>query len=658
MKKITLENLTLENFKGIKSLHIDYSNITNIYGANEAGKTTTYDAVCFLLFGKNSADKSAFNIQPLTKDGNKLNKIETLVQGTLIVDDLIIKLKKVYKQKWTKPRGQLEEVYTGNTTDFYYNDIPLKESEYEEKMKSIVNEKLFKLLTNPLFFNSIKWEDRRSVLVKLLPEISSETILNKIATNDFVEEIKNLSNAFSQGKCIEEYKKQITGEKKPIKDKLDDLPARIDEAHRSLPNSIPVFSEVEKAIENRRVELSKIDNEIEDRNVALESEFKKIKEQQNEKFEHENKLRNLIAANNDSYVNDINKSKTALNNKLIEFDNIFRKITNSESDVSTNNNKINNINQENARFREEWNTINSSAIKFNENDFSCPTCKRELDADKVENSKKEMTANFNKNKLAKLDEIKSNGDKNNVRITELQKQNEVLSSEIALAKNAKEKIEKEIVELEQNITKLESQAPEETKEIAELKAKINNFIIEPTPTVNVEDLKEKKQSIVAQIDELKTKLALRDVIEKANGRIAELETQQKTLAQQLSNLERQEFINDKYNAEYINTIEESVNKRFSFVKFKMFETLQNGGQVPTCKTTYKGVPFEDLNTAGEIFAGLDIINGLSDYYQISVPVFLDNRESVTEIPPVNSQLINLIVSPSDTVLRVEAVKEN
>ena len=50
--------------------------------------------------------------------------------------------------------------------------------------------------------------------------------------------------------------------------------------------------------------------------------------------------------------------------------------------------------------------------------------------------------------------------------------------------------------------------------------------------------------------------------------------------------------------------------------------------------------------------GLDIINALSNHYQVELPIFIDNAESVNKLMPVASQIIKLIVS-QDKKLRIE-----
>ena len=93
----------------------------------------------------------------------------------------------------------------------------------------------------------------------------------------------------------------------------------------------------------------------------------------------------------------------------------------------------------------------------------------------------------------------------------------------------------------------------------------------------------------------------------------------------------------------IEHIEERINGMFRVVRWKMFETQINGGEVETCECTIDGVPFSDLNTAGKINAGLDIINAIQQCDGITAPVFIDNRESVTEIADLDGQIVNLIV---------------
>src|SRR5699024_2036177 len=92
----------------------------------------------------------------------------------------------------------------------------------------------------------------------------------------------------------------------------------------------------------------------------------------------------------------------------------------------------------------------------------------------------------------------------------------------------------------------------------------------------------------------------------------------------------------------INLLESKINNRFKYAKFKLFEEQINAGIKETCEVLYKGVPYSrGLNNASRINVGLDVINTLTEHYGISVPIFVDNGESVTDLIETKSQLIKL-----------------
>lgn len=103
--RMILKSLRMENFKGIKSLDVNFSNKTSIKGQNAVGKTTIFDAFTWLLFNKNSAGEEKFNVRPLDKDGNRIDNVEIKVVAVLDVDGKEMELSKIQKQNWVKKRG-------------------------------------------------------------------------------------------------------------------------------------------------------------------------------------------------------------------------------------------------------------------------------------------------------------------------------------------------------------------------------------------------------------------------------------------------------------------------------------------------------------------------------------------------------------------------
>ena len=147
---LKLDTLKIENFKGCHYLKLDFcGRSASIYGDNAVGKTTVYDAFCWLLYGKDSKGRSDFQIKPLDADGNVADHAAiTSVTAILKVDGVSMTLRKDYYERWSTKRGSAEESYDGNTCEFYVDDVPLKKYEYEKRVEEICNEDTFRILTN------------------------------------------------------------------------------------------------------------------------------------------------------------------------------------------------------------------------------------------------------------------------------------------------------------------------------------------------------------------------------------------------------------------------------------------------------------------------------------------------------------------------------
>ncbi len=69
--RIKVKSLHIENFKGCREMDISFAETAKIYGQNASGKTTIVDAFMWLLFDKNSAGDSKFQVRPLDESGNQ-----------------------------------------------------------------------------------------------------------------------------------------------------------------------------------------------------------------------------------------------------------------------------------------------------------------------------------------------------------------------------------------------------------------------------------------------------------------------------------------------------------------------------------------------------------------------------------------------------------
>lgn len=667
MKKIKILSIRLTNFKGIKNQMIEFDNNTDIFGANGTGKTTIYDAFLWLLFGKNSEDKKDFNIKN-TVDLS-LNRQEHEVEAVMVIDGETNSFKRIYKEKWQKKRGEEVAEMTGNETLYYLNEVPMQQKEFQAKVSSFLEESVFKLITNPYAFHSLKWQERRSVLLQMAGEITDEELAKG------VPEYEALVANLTQGKTMEDYRKQIIASVKKKKDDLKAIPTRVDEVLKSMPESAD-FLQLAIQLESKEKDIELIENQIQNKSAAFDEKLKAI----NEKKLQANTLRSeiqTIQANVKVAAEKSLKPDTSeidsLNSKLAskkgELQSAKNGIDTLENKKTSFENTISNLDTSITQKRNEWTAENSRGLTFEPESFCCPTCQRDFEASDVDAKKKELQNNFNRDKQIKLDSINAKGKSLSEEKTATEKELSVIVSRIANGKEMVSGLETEIKQIESSIESLKAKSV--TKSDLTVDQIITNMLlenvdynrksielenivstIEEVPVVDVEDLKNQKRSIQVEINEIKSKLLLETQIASANERIEQLKLEEKSLAQQIADVEKTQFTIERFEKLKMTALEEKVNSKFKMVKFRMFDTQVNGGESPDCEIMVNGVPFSDANTASKINAGIDIISTLCDYYQVSAPIFIDGAESIHDIIATESQLIRLVVSKEDKALRV------
>lgn len=154
--EIKLKKLIIKNFKGIKDFAIEIKDlITNIIGENGSGKTTIIDAFYWVLFDKDSMGRTVFGIKPYNKKGEQIPHLVNEVTVEMEVDGIIHSFKKVMEEVRRAKRGTKEKVFEGHEIKYYHNGVPKKMSEFNSVISTLILEDVFKLITNPLYFNSL-----------------------------------------------------------------------------------------------------------------------------------------------------------------------------------------------------------------------------------------------------------------------------------------------------------------------------------------------------------------------------------------------------------------------------------------------------------------------------------------------------------------------
>lgn len=681
--KLKIRSLHMENFKGIKSLDVKFSNKTSIKGQNAVGKTTIFDAFTWLLFNKNSAGEEKFNVRPLDKDGKRIDNVEIKVVGVIDVDGKEVELSKVQKQNWVKKRGTDTVTLQGNVNSFEIDGYPKSEADFKAYVSNLAqSEDMFKMLTNPQYFSSLKWKDQRDILMKLTTEVSDVELAKEMFDENAYAEslIEELEKAPSTDDIRAKFSKALSEWKK----KQAEIPVRIDEAEKSKIDVDVAEQELAKADLTRRI--AECDKKIENAGSALGDLRSKEMQLQ---FD----MSGIAQTMNRELYNRRSNIDADLCGCKNEMDHFKATIYLKEKQTADNAKAIADADAERKKLGEQYNAEKAKAFDeapyqfdeskwvFDDSTTVCSLCGQKLPDDKIEQIKSDFEArkekakedsfrkladakrNFIEQTNSNMENIKSKGFEQKRIIEDLTKKNAELQQSIG----SLEKQEQETLAKKEELSKQLSQLPEEAdysqnEEYVKLKAEHDKILADIAKLESegadkvVTDLKAEKADLQSQLDEVNKVIAQAANNVAIDDRIETLRDEQKEIGQKVADQEQMLYLLEEFIRFKLDKVSESINSHFKTVNFKLFETPLNGGLKDCCECTVNGVPYSTLNSGHRIVAGLDIIRSLSELYGVSVPIFVDNAESLNEfnVPVMDAQLILLSVS-EDKQLKVEGV---
>lgn len=646
--ELRLLSLRLRNFRGLAAFELrpEGANI-DVYGDNGVGKTTIADALAWLLFGKDSNNRADFEIKTLDGNGEALHHLEHEVEGAFEINGKTITFRRCFKEKYTVRRGSSESEFAGHTTDFWVNDVPTAANVYSLKVSEVCEETRFRLLTDPLFFNlQMKWQDRRRLLLEVCGDVSDESV---IASRSDLEPLRTEL----QGRTIEEVKAIATERRKKINEELKVLPARIDEAKRSIPeitgNLLEIEAEIETLTKNRneiQSEIARIQNggEVAEKRKQLAEIDTKIITLKNEAANASAAVQREKQGRIQKASDAVRAAKSALDSEVQARDGL------------------------NVRRNREEETRLGYVAQFNQTrdlvftpptlPSTCATCGQSLPESEIAENLRKAEEEFNSQRATTLEGIREKGKAAKAAVEEVDAQ---------IAKSSER-----ITELEQNVAAAEkvlsevqvaanTESPasvQESPEMASLQAERLRVESELTSLTEGDNtiLDEKQQQVRAldsKINALSTEKAKFSQKASAEARVKELLAQEKTLSQTYGEHSKIVDLVEQFIRAKVALLTDRINSKFSYVSFKLFETQINGGITECCEATWDGVPYSDLNSAKKVNAGLDVIRTLQNHFGFHPPVVIDGAESITSFLPMDCQLIKLVVSESDKTLRVE-----
>ena len=642
MKKVILNALVIENFKGITNLALEVNGAgCTVYGDNATGKSSVCDAWHWLLFGKNRYGDASFAIKPLDADGNVRDSgAVTSVTAEISVNGTVYELRRTYYEKWSQKRGSAEKTFDGNTSDFYIDGIPMKKGEYEGRIRDLIaDEDVFTLITGLYAFNEgLNMQNRRKVLYEMCGVRSDAEL---IAGSEKFSPLAGVLEKYT----VEEYKKKLVSERRTLNAEKLKIPARIDECVKLAADLRETdydalgaeLVELEAERDGLNGELVRIKN---DNAVQVkESELTAVRGEA-ENLEMRNRLHRQSQANT-SDAAKVDAWKLRLSSAETEERMLVGRISSAEVRAERLERQI-------EEKRAVWRQIADEPFTAPE---ACPTCGRAFDGDSLRAAENEFAVRKNE----RLGEVAAQAkwmkdDLADVRkeLDELREDAKKVSAELADIR-ASEPVVQEVI-----VTDLPGYDDERcrlTDRIAALEAEIAELKNGTAHTRTL--LTEKLTGVRREIERVNGELAKKTVLASTEARIEELRQAERTLTGQLGDNDRMQYLCEEFVRYKVSFIEDSVNSRFRMAKFKLFDVQVNGALVDCCEATYNGVPYAAVNHGTAVNLGLDIVETLSEYYGVTAPLFIDNAESVTRLLPSDVQVIRLVVSEEDKELRIE-----
>lgn len=659
--EIRFEELIIKNFKGVASLAVDFLNdVTCIMGANHTGKTTTADAINWVLFGKNSQGLTTFGIDPKDENNDIIHHLDNSVELVMRVfgeTETEISLMKIRKEIWSKQRGSDQEILTGHTVDCFVNGEKMTAKDYQTYVDGICKESLFKAITSPEYFPRLKADSQRTLLVKM---VGMKSLADIAAANDDLKSLLSKINGDDEA-AIERYREHLAYSMKEVKKELQAIPPRISE-NADIVNKIKKggadFDVMRRQLDDVNKSIVDCDKQLADATAVINADYDKRAAKRKEI----NECRAEMATIETRY-NTANRDAETEHNKEVRtlqatLDDINFRLAEEQNAAKRYQSSLDDIALRKDDFRKRWQEVEDMQFVMGDDDGKCPTCGQILPDDMLEHKRDELEKNFNLSKAAKQDKLDDEA-------KQIKDDQERLTARLENSQRSIEEMQEQVTKTREQFdgaknVVIEMKSYKDDAEYMKLSDKLTNLQEELDNMTSLKDnsqsITTKKQEMMNKRDEILRHLNEEKELKDREVRIAELEETQRTLNQQLTSYEKEDSSAEMFEHAVIADLENRVNELFPTIRFKMFEHLINGNVRPTCQLTMHGVPYADLSNSEKILAGLECVRAMQRHTGVHAPIIIDNCESVNRFPDdIGCQMILLYVSTDRELKIVEGI---
>ena len=631
-----LKKLAIKNFKGIHNLDATFNDmLTTISGRNATGKSSIVDAWFWLLFGKNQYGDTKFEIRELNADGEKVHMTEISVEAVIEHEGREIILTRTQVENWVKKRGQEERELSGNKDSFMINGYPKSKAEYEDFIKSILDEKIFRILSSPNTFPNLDWKEQRKILMSMCdvdPSTFNITDFHLIADELSME-------------TPDAVKKKYTEERRRLNKILDTLPTEIDTLHsqivevdeKALANEEAALSAKIDEVQSRIVEMGKVNNDLTSAKIA----------------ECQAKQRTIISSVNDDRNAKIREAKEELSNAKSELSTVSFKISGLDNRIALKTNTYNDLKEQIKQKLSRYKALKADieSAEFPESETICRYCGQKLPEDKIEDRRKHWQDELSKDK-ASLDDMQKSGNELALKAKSVADEVDQLKKQLSECEVQKKHLHEAYLQKEQACNDAMNLPISDGTSSPEYQALANEIQVLQSQMKdlseirqNIEDLRADRDELKVRLSEVHQKQAQTGINKRLEEQIAEKSKEQRDVAQKITEADRKLFVLE----EYVKAVANQINSQFDGLQFKLFNQQLNGGMAECCEITYDGVPYGSLNSGHRIIVGTEIVKTFQRLFELAVPLWIDNAESLStgNLPKLDSQMIALEVADTD-----------
>ena len=641
MERAVLKKVVLENFMCYAHAEFDFYAITKIAAKNGKGKSTIATAYLWCLFNCDYELKD----NPVVRrevDGKSVDDMDTSVELTLDVDGKEITMKKVQKRTYSKDGNSYKD-----DNKYFINDVPKTLKDFNAYLDVDMN--VFKMCSNVNAFLSQKSTEMREYLFGLVSDV---TDLDIASQKSELAELVPMLNKYT----VEELSAMNKATKTKITKDLPILDGQIKEKERDI--------QLKQAIEVSDLELQKnsLKEQITDcvakqtDNDKLMAEYDKASSDiLNLKFE----LSDMSRKANEDNVKARRDIENKISDKQFLIKQTEKTIADTENCITSSEKVIECIKAYLQTERDKWKEENER--KFDDSSFICPYCGNEYKEDK----KEQLKADFAKHKTDNLKAITDNGNMYSERLKKERESLTKLVSELPQHNESLKMLNAAIADLEKQLAELPQEidvsATEEYKALEQQIAEKEQAMHKANDISAVKaELKAQETALRQQLAECESQIAKSDTAADEQ-RLEELRQTKIDSEQNKANAEKILDLLDELDKAKNEALTEAVNSHFGLVKWQLFEYAKNGNYKSCCIPTVDGKSILTTmsNKGNRILGRVDICNSIQKISGISVPIILDDSESLSTdnqkkvAEMVDSQLIMLIVNDSEKLEIVE-----